>query len=60
MTYSIGDLERPKRTDRRFEDVEEAEIAAIEASIDDGIWAVWDDNDRQVLAIVYQQDIYHP
>lgn len=58
--YSIGRLESPSLDDAQYETVQEAEIAAIEASIDDGVWAVWENDSGDVLAIVYQSEVYKP
>ena len=38
--FSIGNPNNPTKDDARFEDQEDAEVAAIEASIDDSVWAV--------------------
>lgn len=58
MKFSIGHLERPLSTDRQFDDRAEAEITAVEASYDDGVWGVWDSEDGELLAIVYQQQVF--
>lgn len=58
MAFSIGHLERPTGEDRQFDTREEAEIAAIEESYDDGVRAVWDNDSGEILAIVYQQTVY--
>ena len=59
-TYSIGRLESPHPDDEQYSDFEEAEMAAIVASIDDGVWGVWDNKRGEVMAIAYQQIAYRP
>jgi hypothetical protein len=51
--YSIGDPTMPKPEDRRFGDLESAEDAVVEAAIDDSVWAVWDDENGEVLALAF-------
>jgi hypothetical protein len=58
--YSIGRLESPAPDDQQFAEPQTAEIAAVEASFDDGVWAVWENKTGEILAIVYQQTIYQP
>lgn len=58
--YSVGRLENPTKDDEQFDDVVDAEITAIERSIDDGVWAVWENKTDEIIAIVYQQHTYHP
>ncbi len=58
--YSIGRLESPAEDDDQFANFTDAEIAAIEASIDDAVWSVWENTTGEVLSIAYQQIIYRP
>lgn len=58
--YSIGDLENPQTSDEHFSEYNEAEFRAIEGSFDDSVWAVWDHDSGEILAIVYQQIVYRP
>jgi len=58
--YSIGRLESPAPDDEQFSNLEDAETAAIEASIDDGVWAVWDNASGEVLSVVYGSIAYRP
>jgi hypothetical protein len=57
--FSIGNPNNPTKDDARFEDQEDAEIAAIEASIDDSVWAVWDEN-GEVVALAFGRVIFNP
>lgn len=59
MKFSVGHLEYPKEDDEQFNDELEAEAAAIKASRNDSIWAVWDNESGEVLSIVYQEIAYH-
>ncbi len=56
--YSIGDLRHPKPTDPQFNDADTAIRAAVAASVDDWVWAVWDNDTGEILAIVYQGIAY--
>jgi len=58
--YSIGRLESPGPNDEQFAELDAAEIAAIEASIDDGVWGVWENKSGELMAIVYQLTSFHP
>lgn len=58
MTYSIGDPHIGKRTDMLYEDQESADIAAIEASVDNHIWAIWDEDDGELVALVFQERVF--
>jgi hypothetical protein len=58
--YSIGRLERPQPDDEQFDDFVDAEVKAIEESIDDAVWAVWENESGEILAIVYMQVVYRP
>lgn len=59
-SYRVGVLESPNDDDERFETQEEAEIAAINLSFNDSVIAVWDEDDDQIVALVYQQTVYSP
>ncbi len=56
--YSIGDPENPQPNDKRFETAEAAEVAAVEASVDDHVWAVWHDEDGELLSLVFNQQVF--
>lgn len=56
--YSVGLLLRPSNDDQVFEEVEDAEVAAIQSSIDDDVWAVRDDNDSEIQSVVYQRQVF--
>lgn len=56
--YSIGDPFTGKRTDMRYKNQEDADIAAIEASVDDHVWAVWDEDDGELVALVFQERVF--
>ena len=58
--YSTGRLESPTEDDDQFAGFMEAEIAATEASIDDAVWAVWENTTGELLAICYQQQCFRP
>lgn len=61
--FAIGDPETEK-IDSRYESLEEAEVAAVDKSVDDCIWAVWEDegtvNDPALIlvSLVYRQQIF--
>lgn len=56
--FSIGDPLTGKRTDMHYETQELADIAAIEASLNDHIWAVWDEDDGELVALAFQERIF--
>lgn len=41
MAYSIGNPLTGEKQEAQFEELEDAEIAALEKSIDDSLWGVW-------------------
>lgn len=58
--FSIGNPNNPTKDDPRFDEQEDAEVAAIEVSVDDGVWAVWDDEDGEVVALAFGRVIFNP
>ena len=57
--YQVGVLQRPDpMNDETFEDLEDAENAAIRASIDDDVWGIWNTEGDSLVAIAYQQSVY--
>ncbi len=56
--YSIGDPFTGKRTDMRYEALEEAEIAALLASVDGKVWAVWDEDDGELVSLAFEERIF--
>jgi hypothetical protein len=60
VVFSAGHLIAPQPSDSRFDELGDAVNKAIEASVDDDVWAVWEDDSGEVLAVVYQQIVYLP
>jgi len=60
QAYSIGRLLTPARDDQQFAELDAAEIAAVEASGDDCVYGVWENKSGELLAICYQQTVFHP
>jgi hypothetical protein len=58
--YSIGRLLTPAPDDQQFAELDAAEIAAVEASGDDCVYGVWENKSGELLAICYQQTVFHP
>lgn len=58
--FSAGHLTNPQPGDQRFEKFDDAMNAAIEGSKDDDAWAVWEDESGEILAVVYQQQVFTP
>lgn len=56
--FSAGHLQDPRPDDKRFDDVADADRCAMDGSYDDSVWAVWDDDGGEVLAVVYQQQMF--
>ncbi len=58
--FSAGHLTSPMPSDQRFNQYADAEKAANAGSVDDNVWAVWEDESGEVRAVVYQQIVYLP
>jgi len=58
--YSIGRLEYPAEDDEQFKELPDAEQTAIEASVDDAVLAVWENESGELMMIAYQQTAFHP
>lgn len=56
--YKIGILHNPTGDGEQFDELEDAEEAAIENSIDDGIWGVWNIESRELVSIAYAQELF--
>jgi hypothetical protein len=61
--FAIGDPETEK-IDSHYESCEAAEVAAVEKSIDDHIWAVWEDEGTEnnpaliLVSLVFRQQVF--
>jgi transcription elongation factor len=55
--FAFGDLENPDKKDPKFDDRQLAENVAVINSIDDCVYAVWDDN-AELVSIIYQQQVF--
>ena len=53
-TYQLAKLSE----DPRFKEYAQAEQVAVDGSVDDGVWAVWQDDSGEILAIVYQGQVF--
>ena len=60
IVFSAGHLLTPQPSDQRFEKYDDAVTTAMNESADDDIWAVWEDESGEVLAVVYQRIVYLP
>jgi len=58
-TFSCGHLEYPKDTDDHFDTLEEAEESAIDGSIDDSAWDVWEDETGDLCSIAYGRQLFY-
>lgn len=59
MRYSYGDPRNPCDDDPRFASFEEAQQeAAKQSRIEDRIFAVWEDESGEILALVYDGIAY--
>jgi hypothetical protein len=58
MAYSIGNPLTGEKQEEQFEELEDAEIAALEASIDDALWGVWDEDDGELVSLAFGQRIF--
>lgn len=57
--YTIGNPLTGKKEEKRFEELEDAEIAALEASIDDALWGVWDEDDGELVSLAFGQRVFN-
>jgi len=57
-SYKVAPLFNPNKDPETFDDYEDAEIKAIENSIDDDAWGVWDEETDHLEAIAYQSTAY--
>ena len=60
MKFRIGRVNDPKPDDRLFETQSAAETVATLESYDDSVWAVWEHESGEILALVYQQQVFTP
>jgi hypothetical protein len=58
--FSAGHLTSPRPDDPRFNEYTEVEQAALDGSVDDSAWAIWQDDSGEILAIVYRGQVYTP
>jgi hypothetical protein len=58
MTYRIGNPLTGAKEPEEYEELEDAEIAAIQASIDDGLWGVWDEDDGELVSLAFGQRVF--
>ena len=56
--YTIGHAETMHNDPRLFDDLETAEIAAIELSRDGKVWAVFESS--EAVALIFDERIYTP
>jgi hypothetical protein len=56
--FGIGDPVTGKLNNVIYETHEQADIAAIEASIDDHIWGVWDMEGEEWVSLVFQERVF--
>lgn len=59
MAYSIGNPITGEKQEDRFEELEDAEVAALEASIDDSLWGVWDEDDGELISLAFGQKVFN-
>jgi hypothetical protein len=58
MTYRIGYPLTGEKEPEEYEDLEDAEIAALKASIDDALWGVWDEDDGELVSLAFGQRVF--
>jgi hypothetical protein len=58
--FSAGHLTDPHPDDPRFKEYADAAQVAVKRSVDDDVWAVWQDESGEILAIVYQGEVFTP
>lgn len=58
MSYRIGNPMTDNIQLDNFEDIEDAEEAAIQASIDDDLWGVWDVQTGVWVSLAFRQSLF--
>lgn len=58
MGYRIGNPLKDNFQADEFEDIEDAEEAAIHASIDDDLWGVWDTQTSSWVSLAFGGNLY--
>lgn len=53
MGYQIGNPITGVKEDEKYEEIEDAEEAAIKASIDDALWGVWDEETDMLVSLAF-------
>lgn len=56
--YRVAVLERPNENPEFFDEIEDAEEYAINESIDDSVYGVWENQEGELVSIVYQQRVF--
>lgn len=59
MTYSIGNPITGSKEPENFEELDDAETAAVEASIDDSLWGVWDNDDGELVSLAFCKRLFN-
>jgi hypothetical protein len=57
--YSIVNPFTGEKQEERFEELEDAEIAALKASIDDSLYGVWDEDDQELVSLAFGQKVFN-
>jgi hypothetical protein len=58
--YSTGHLTDPQPKDRHYPDFCDAVQAVLDACVDDDVWAVRRHEIGEILAVVYQSEVFLP
>lgn len=58
MAFIIGSPLTGTKEPERYKELEDAEIAALEASIDDSLWGVWDEEDGELVSLAFEQKVF--
>jgi len=56
--YRVAVLERPNDDAEFFDEIEDAEERAINESVDDSVYGVWENESGELVSIVYQQRVF--
>jgi hypothetical protein len=58
MSYRIGNPLEDEIQSDEFEDIEDAEEAAIQASFDDHLWGVWDVQTSLWVSLAFRGSLF--
>lgn len=56
--YKIGNPKTGEKEPEEYAEIEDAEEAAVKASIDDGLWGVWDEETGVLISLAFGSALF--